>query len=240
MEERSVLTMLQNLLEMVVIVVVTMEAVAEEEEVVVTKMAVEAVVVVDDLVVAIEVDMEAVTVEEVPMVAVTVAGITKVQVTVDRVVATMAVKEVVVMVAAKAGVAMEVKVNITKAVVGIILNNPQDNMDPNLLELMVNPQVDKAMVVHHLQEVKVSNIVVVVIASQLHQPVMALALMDSKQHQLLLQVTIRAMAKVLEAMVVVLRLPQEDIHRVPVMVAQRELVMEEAVVELAVMLSRTG
>jgi len=232
--------MLQNLLEMVVIVVVTMEAVAEEEEVVVTKMAVEAVVVVDDLVVAIEVDMEAVTVEEVPMVAVTVAGITKVQV--DRVVATMAVKEVVVMVAAKAGVAMEVKVNITKAVVGIILNNPQDNMDPNLLELMVNPQVDKAMVVHHLQEVKVSNIVVVVIASQLHQPVMALALMDSsKQHQLLLQVTIRAMAKVLEAMVVVLRLPQEDIHRVPVMVAQRELVMEEAVVvELVVMLSRTG
>ena len=150
------------------------------------------------------------------------------------------------MVATKAEVAMEVKVNIIiKAVVAIILNNPRDNMvavvmvHPNLLDLMVNPQVDKAMVVHHLQEVKVSNIVVV-IASQLHQPVMAQALMDSKQHQLLLQVTIRAMAKVPEAMVVVLRLPQEDIHRVPVMVAQQELVTEEAVVELAVILNRTG
>ena len=211
-------------------------------------MAVE--VVVDDLVVVIGVDMEVAVEEEVPM----VEDITKVQVTAARVVATMVVKvvatavvkEVVVMVATKAEVAMEVKVNIIiKAVVAIILNNPQDNMvavvmvHPNLLDLMVNPQVDKAMVVHHLQEVKVSNIVVV-IASQLHQPVMALALMDSKQHPLLLQVTIRAMAKVLEAMVVVLRLPQEDIHRVPVMVAQRELVTEEAVVELAVILNRTG
>ena len=211
-------------------------------------MAVE--VVVDDLVVVIGVDMEVAVEEEVPM----VEDITKVQVTAARVVATMVVKvvatavvkEVVVMVATKAEVAMEVKVNIIiKAVVAIILNNPQDNMvavvmvHPNLLDLMVNPQVDKAMVVHHQQEVKVSNIVVV-IASQLHQPVMAQALTDSKQHQLLLQVTIRAMAKVLEAMVVVLRLPQEDIHRVPVMVAQRELVMEEAVVELAVMLNRTG
>ena len=209
-------------------------------------MAVEVVVVGDDLVEVIEVAVE----EEVPM----VEDITKVQVTAARVVATMVVKvvatavvkEVVVMVATKAEVAMEVKVNIIiKAVVAIILNNPQDNMvavvmvHPNLLDLMVNPQVDKAMVVHHLQEVKVSNIVVV-IASQLHQPVMAQALMDSKQHQLLLQVTIRAMAKVLEAMVVVLRLPQEDIHRVPVMVAQRELVTEEAVVELAVILNRTG
>ena len=212
-------------------------------------MAVE-VVVVDDLVVVIGVDMEVAVEEEVPM----VEDITKVQVTAARVVATMVVKvvatavvkEVVVMVATKAEVAMEVKVNIIiKAVVAIILNNPQDNMvavvmvHPNLLDLMVNPQVDKAMVVHHLQEVKVSNIVVV-IASQLHQPVMAQALMDSKQHQLLLQVTIRAMAKVPEAMVVVLRLPQEDIHRVPVMVAQRELVTEEAVVELAVILNRTG
>lgn len=213
-------------------------------------MAVEVVVVVDDLVVVIGVDMEVAVEEEVPM----VEDITKVQVTAARVVATMVVKvvatavvkEVVVMVATKAEVAMEVKVNIIiKAVVAIILNNPQDNMvavvmvHPNLLDLMVNPQVDKAMVVHHLQEVKVSNIVVV-IASQLHQPVMAQALMDSKQHQLLLQVTIRAMAKVPEAMVVVLRLPQEDIHRVPVMVAQRELVTEEAVVELAVILNRTG
>lgn len=212
-------------------------------------MAVE-VVVVDDLVVVIGVDMEVAVEEEVPM----VEDITKVQVTAARVVATMVVKvvatavvkEVVVMVATKAEVAMEVKVNIIiKAVVAIILNNPQDNMvavvmvHPNLLDLMVNPQVDKAMVVHHLQEVKVSNIVVV-IASQLHQPVMAQALMDSKQHQLLLQVTIRAMAKVPEAMVVVLRLPQEDIHRVPVMVAQQELVTEEAVVELAVILNRTG
>ena len=211
-------------------------------------MAVE--VVVDDLVVVIGVDMEVAVEEEVPM----VEDITKVQVTAARVVATMVVKvvatavvkEVVVMVATKAEVAMEVKVNIIiKAVVAIILNNPQDNMvavvmvHPNLLDLMVNPQVDKAMVVHHQQEVKVSNIVVV-IASQLHQPVMAQALMDSKQHQLLLQVTIRAMAKVPEAMVVVLRLPQEDIHRVPVMVAQQELVTEEAVVELAVILNRTG
>ena len=203
-------------------------------------MAVE--VVVDDLVVVIGVDMEVAVEEEVPM----VEDITKVQVTAARVVATMVVKvvatavvkEVVVMVATKAEVAMEVKVNIIiKAVVAIILNNPQDNMvavvmvHPNLLDLMVNPQVDKAMVVHHQQEVKVSNIVVV-IASQLHQPVMAQALMDSKQHQLLLQVTIRAMAKVPEAMVVVLRLPQEDIHRVPVMVAQQELVTELSLIHI--------
>jgi len=229
-----------------VIAVASMEAVAAIEDEVATKVVtkVVVVVVVDDLMEVVEVDIEVVIVEEVLMVEGTT---TKVQV-----VATAMVKEGEVMVAVKAGVVMVVAKEVValmvsiiiKAVVDIILSHPQDNMvavvmaQPNLLQVTTNPQVDKAMAVNHLQEVKVSNIVVL-IANQLHQPAMALALMDSK-HPLLLQVTIRAMAKVLEAMAVALRLLQEDIHRVPVMVAQQELVMEEPVEELPVMVNKTG
>jgi len=223
-----------------------MEAVAAIEDEVATKVVtkVVVVVVVDDLMEVVEVDIEVVIVEEVLMVEGTT---TKVQV-----VATAMVKEGEVMVAVKAGVVMVVAKEVValmvsiiiKAVVDIILSHPRDNMvavvmaQPNLLQVTTNPQVDKAMAVNHLQEVKVSNIVVL-IANQLHQPAMALALMDSK-HPLPLQVTIRAMAKVLEDMAVALRLLQEDIHRVPVMVAQQELVMEEPVEELPVMVNKTG
>jgi len=238
--------MQQNLLGVVVIAVASVEAVAAIEDEVATKVVtkVVVVVVVDDFMEVVEVDIEVVIVEEVLMVEGTT---TKVQV-----VATAMVKEGEVMVAVKAGVVMVVAKEVValmvsiiiKAVVDIILSHPRDNMvavvmaQPNLLQVTTNPQVDKAMAVNHLQEVKVSNIVVL-IANQLHQPAMALALMDSK-HPLPLQVTIRAMAKVLEAMAVALRLLQEDIHRVPVMVAQQELVMEEPVEELPVMVNKTG
>ena len=212
-----------------------------------------AAVVVDDLEV-IEVDMVVAVVEEARMVvAIHMVEDTtaKVQGMVDRVVvAIMVVKEEAVMVEAKMVVVMVVAkevvarmVNIIKMVVGIILNL-QDNMvvavvmaHPNLQQATANPQVDKVTVVNHLQEVKVSNTVVVTV-SLLHQPAMALALMDNK-HLLPLQVIIRAMVKVLvEDMVVVHRLLQEGIPRVPVMVAQQELVMVEAVEELAVMVNK--
>lgn len=198
---------------------------------------VEVVVAVEDLEV-VEVDM-VVAVEVVHMVvAIPMAEGTTIQVQVMVVRVVVAMEEVV-MVAVKEVVAPMVNI-IIKVAVGIILNNLLDNIVAvvmvllNLLEVTASPQVDKVMVVNHLLEVKVSNIVVV-IASQLHQPVMALVLMDNK-HQLLLRVTIRAMVKVLEDMVV-LRLLQEDIQG-PVMVLQQELVMEEAVEELVVMVNK--